>query len=113
MERERERDLSVSLFNLCLSSEVIATVASILQVEVLSSGRQITHSRSYIHKTTEPAFQSSLLTLSPIFSSLTKVSIVSTFQKVNDRSKGGGSCIKKFSEGYVRNKQNRGWERKG
>lgn len=70
---ERERDLPVPLFNLCFSSEVIAIVASILQVEVLILGRQIIRLRSYIHKTIEPAFQSSPLTLSPVFSSLAEV----------------------------------------
>ena len=58
------------LFNLPLPSDTVAIVVSILWMEVLSSGRRITCSRSYTQKATEAASQSSLQTLSPVFSSL-------------------------------------------
>ena len=89
--------LDLSSFSLCLSSEVIARVVSILQTEVLSTGGQITRSRWYVHKATEPTFQSGLLTLSPVFSSLTEMSIVSALQRVNGRSKVGGKTVLKSS----------------
>lgn len=97
MDGYRHVCLDLSSFSLCLSSEVIARVVSILQMEVLSTGGQITRSRWYVHKATEPTFQSGLLTLSPVFSSLTEMSIVSALQRVNGRSKVGGKTVLKSS----------------